>query len=121
MSAANKQKVVLIVEDQWLLREDAAHSLHSAGWEVIEAGSGEQALQVLLERRRVDAIFTDIQLGGTVTGWDVAEAFRATQPDIPVIYASGNPIDPVRQVTPSRFFTKPYAADAIIKALGPIK
>lgn len=52
---------------------------------------------------RIDVVFTDIQLAGILTGWDVAEQFRAANPDLPIIYASGNAVDRSRRVQCSLF------------------
>jgi DNA-binding NtrC family response regulator len=50
------------------------------------------------DRPPISVVFTDIQLGGSVTGWDVAEAFRKAHPEIPVIYTSGLLQSHARQV-----------------------
>jgi hypothetical protein len=60
-------------------------------------------------------MFTDIQLTGTLTGWDVSESSRAAQPNVPVVYASPKPADPARQVSGSEFFSKPYDAPVIVR------
>ena len=67
--------LVLVVEDEWLLRDSIAAYLRAAEWGTLEASTGEAALSVL-----VDVVFTDIQLGGAVTGWDVASTFRTVLP-----------------------------------------
>ena len=64
----------------------------------------------------IDILVTDIQLAGKLTGWDVAEAFRAAQPTMPVIYASGNAPEPSRRVPESLFFRKPYDPAAILRS-----
>ena len=56
----------------------------------------------------ISTLFTDIQLGGKLSGWEVAETFREANPKIQVIYASGRYQDDERQVSGSTFFTKPY-------------
>jgi hypothetical protein len=40
--------------------------------------------------KSIDVLFTDVNLGGSASGWDVAECFRAARPDVPVVYTSGN-------------------------------
>lgn len=118
MRAGTEYGVVLVVEDEWLLREAIVEALKIAGWQVVEASSGEGALGLLQDKQRVDVLVTDIQLAGTLDGWDVAEAFRAAQPDIPVIYASGNAGDRSRAVANSAFFSKPYRTAAIAAAIA---
>ncbi len=108
--------VVLVVEDEWLLREAIVATLQEAGWEVLEASSGEGALALLAAGRSINVLFTDIQLGGYLSGWDVAEAVRKARPGTPVIYASGNTVDARRRVPGSSFFTKPYVAADVVEA-----
>ena len=51
-----------------------------------------------------------------LTGWDIAEALRATRDDLPVIYTSGNAIDRTRQVPESLFFDKPCEPAVVVGA-----
>lgn len=99
--------LALIVEDEWLLRLELVAALEQAGWTVLEADSGEAALAILEQAPPLQALITDIRLGGQITGWDVADAARAGAPLLPVIYVSANAPDPLRQVTRSTFFSKP--------------
>jgi CheY-like chemotaxis protein len=108
----------LVVEDEWLLRLELAEELASAGWDVREAGSGEEALRLLdqiqADRQALDFLVTDIRLGGLVTGWDVAESCRKFWPLIPVIYVSANPIAQTRRVPDSAFLSKPVEVDHLL-------
>ena len=108
----------LVVEDEWLLRLELAEELSSAGWAVLEAGTGEEALkllnQVQAEHKAIDFLVTDIRLGGLVTGWDVAEACRNFWPHIPVIYVSANPIAETRRVPDSAFLSKPVEVEHLL-------
>jgi len=109
-------RVVLVVEDEWLVRAEIASALHDAGWEVLEAGSAEAAIAQVGGGHRVGVIFTDIQLQGRQNGWDVAEAFRVAFPETAVIYTSGNAPDRSRSVEGSRFFDKPYSVSEVLEA-----
>jgi CheY-like chemotaxis protein len=110
ISAANSAHtlVVLVVEDEFLVRYNIAGSLQEAGYLVVEAGSGEEAIALCNSGTVVDMVLTDVNLGGSASGWDVAECFRAARPDVPVVYTSGKSIDPGRCVRGSVFVTKPY-------------
>jgi CheY-like chemotaxis protein len=57
--------------------------------------------------RRIDVVLTDIELAGRISGWDVAEQFRAARADVLIIYTSGNSADRSRRVPDSVFFDKP--------------
>ena len=108
--------VVLLVEDEWLIRADMASGLEEAGWAVVEASTGEGAVEQLRNGLDIDLLVTDIQLAGQLSGWDVAKAAREVQPDFPVIYVSGNPRNPSRQVEDSFFLSKPCSCSQVMDA-----
>ena len=106
--------VVLVVEDDVLTRIDIAGAFEASGWAVLEAASGESALELCHSDTHVDALVTDIDLGGGASGWDVARAFW--QRDVlPVIYVSASTDMPYRRVLQSRFMAKPCRLSALIE------
>jgi CheY-like chemotaxis protein len=109
--------LVLIVEDDLFQRLDLVHELQYAGCSVVEAGSGEEAVGYLRNGHQIDLIITDVNLGGPLSGWDVAESFRSVHPEIPVVYVSGNLAEPERQVPDSVFLRKPWQPVDLLKAL----
>src|SRR5271165_1369127 len=109
MSPRSKGLTVLVAEDDWLLRQEIVEGLQSIGWTVLEAATGAGALTLLRQANTIHLLVTDIQLADAVTGWDVAEAFRASEPKIPVIYTSGNPSNDHRRFAESVFLSKPIA------------
>lgn len=108
--------IVLLVEDEFLIRCSLADRLREEGCVVIEAASAEYAIAVCRTGTPVHILITDIQLDGRANGWDVAEAFRAFWQDIPVIYTSGNASDRTRAVPNSLFFNKPCQPDELLGA-----
>jgi hypothetical protein len=60
-------------------------------------------------------IITDVNLGGSGSGWDVAEFFRTVRPDMPVVYTSGKSVDPGRRVSGSVLVSKPCQNCDILK------
>jgi CheY-like chemotaxis protein len=94
---------------------EIADTLRDAGWEVLEASSGEGAVELLQGDQRFDLLVTDIRLAGPLTGWEVAEAYRKKLPNIGVIYASANPADRDRQVAKSVFFEKPCHMEKLVE------
>ena len=108
---------VLMVEDESLLLEVITADLEDAGFEVTAAASAEIAFDLLKEGLVVDLLFTDIRLPGAMDGWQLAEAARVLRPGLPVIYATGFTATPPRVIEGSLFFTKPYRASAVIRAI----
>ena len=92
-----EQPVVLVVEDEPLVRESIADELRTYGWRVLEAAGGEDALSLTADNQ-IDVVFTDILLPGQMSGWEIAEALRAKVPALPVLYTSGR----LRSRSPSR-------------------
>lgn len=109
--------IVLVCEDEPLVRTMIVDYLIDHNCRVIEAGSGEDAVGLINgPDQQLDVLFTDIRLGGALNGWDVAEIFRDRFPNVRVLYASGYSIAPRRDVAGSEFFNKPYRVDDILKA-----
>lgn len=106
---------VLVVEDDPLVRETTIEALRDAGFIVVEAETGEEALE--RAKNRPDIALVDIQLPGPLDGWGVAERLRQTQPDIPVVYAASGPPEAGRCVPGSRYVRKPYSPRDLIVAI----
>jgi CheY-like chemotaxis protein len=115
---ANTNLHILMVEDEPLLLEVITADLEDAGFAVTQAPNAETALEVLKEGVAVDLLFTDIRLPGEMDGWQLAEAARTMRPGLPIIYATGFTQTPPRVGEGSMFFTKPYRASAIVKAIN---
>jgi CheY-like chemotaxis protein len=83
--------VVLLVEDEALVRTTVAATLRDLGYQVLEAGNGPMALQALEGggRASVDLLVTDVGLPGGLNGRQVADAARAGKPDLPVLFITG--------------------------------
>jgi CheY-like chemotaxis protein len=103
------QVVILVVEDEALIRMDAADQLATVGFSVIEASTGQEARQVLETGDRVDLVFTDVDMPGEPDGLLLAREIRSRWPAIPVILTSGKH-SIQNECLPDRcsFFPKPY-------------
>jgi len=107
---------VLVVEDDFLLRDNITTYLRDCGMTVYETDSAEAAIAMCRAGVLVDVLFTDINLRGLTQGWAVAEAFRTAIPRIGVVYTSGNSGDHQRGVAGSLFVRKPYRRAEILQA-----
>jgi CheY-like chemotaxis protein len=94
----------------------AVTELEDAGFEVIEAASGEEALRLLQTGITLDALLTDIRLPGA-NGWAVASAYRERFPDLPVLYVTGYS-EQMQPVPGGIIISKPYRMDKVIGVLG---
>ena len=71
-----KRPVVLVVEDDFLIRMNAAEMIADAGFDVIEAASADEAILILEDRLDITVVFTDIQMPGSMDGLKLAAAMR---------------------------------------------
>ena len=79
---------LLFVDDEESLRRPTAERLAERGFEVVEAGSGEQALELLARGATFDLLLTDLGLPG-MSGEQLAAEIRRRHPGLPVVIASG--------------------------------
>lgn len=111
-----RRPVVLIVEDDFLLRIDAAEMIKAAGFEAIEAANADQAIQVLEARYDITVVFTDIQMPGSMDGLALAHHTARNWPKIALLITSARPRpDQERFPKKSRFLAKPYRHHHVIR------
>ena len=85
-------ETVLLVEDEEAVRLACRRILERAGFAVVEASDGSQALDMLADRP-IDLLLTDVIMPGGVTGRDLAEQLHTTRPGLPVLFMSGYTAD----------------------------
>jgi CheY-like chemotaxis protein len=107
--AERRRPVVLVVEDDYLLRLDAADMIKAADFEVIEAGNADEAIAILESRNDIAVVFTDVQMPGSMDGLRLARAVRGRWPPIKIITTSGQRIiEELDLPEGGRFLPKPY-------------
>lgn len=105
----SKRPVVLIVEDEFLIRMDAVDMIAAAGFEVVAAGNADDAIEILETRRDIAVVFTDIQMPGSMDGLRLARAVRGRWPPIKIVATSGHVgVKQTDLPEGGRFLPKPY-------------
>jgi CheY-like chemotaxis protein len=112
-----KRPVVLVVEDEFLLRMDAVDMIEAAGFDVVEAADADAAIEVLEARNDIAVIFTDIQMPGSMDGLKLARAVRGRWPPIKIIATSGIHVGETDLPEGGRFLPKPYSSAQIARML----
>ncbi|MFC3075098.1 PAS domain S-box protein [Shinella pollutisoli] len=113
---ARRELKVLLVEDDFLIRLNAADLLQELGHAVVEAGTAEEALEIL-KGERFDVLLTDIGLP-KMSGSELAAEARALDAAIGVVFATGhNTLPPVPGERPPVLLQKPYDTEAVAVAL----
>jgi CheY-like chemotaxis protein len=107
--------VVLVVEDEMLLRMRAVDMVEDAGFIPIEAVDADEAVAILESRSDIALLFTDIQMPGSMDGLKLAHAVRDRWPPIKIILVSGKlQLANIEIPADSRFFGKPFEAKDMI-------
>ncbi len=111
-------KTILIVEDELFVRMIGADALEEAGYAVLEAGSADEALQVLEKADHVEVLFTDIRMPGSMDGLRLAEVVHERWPNIRILVTSGD-VRPSPDDIPDdgRFLAKPYRFQSLSREL----
>lgn len=113
-----KRPIVLVVEDEPLLRMMAVDLVEDAGFEAVEAADADEAVRILETRLDIHIIFTDIDMPGSIDGMMLAAAVRDRWPPIEIIIVSGHRrLDDVELPARSIFFSKPYDVSKVTAAL----
>jgi len=107
--------VVLVVEDEMLLRMRAVDMVEDAGYTPVEAVDADEAVAILESRSDIALMFTDIQMPGSMDGLKLAHTVHKRWPPIKIILVSGQ-VKPATVDIPadSRFHGKPLAAKEMI-------
>ena len=110
--------VVLVVEDEALIRMSAVHIVEDAGFAVVEACNADEAIRILESRDDIRAVITDVCMSGSMNGWKLAHSIRGRWPPIHLIVTSGLRTPNTGQLpVKGRFIGKPYTAAQITAAL----
>jgi len=112
--------VVLLVEDETLLRETTAEYLRLSGFTVVEAANAAEALAAFAAGESVDLVFSDVQLAaGTMDGFRLARWVHRHHRGVPVLLTSGHgeAIRAAALVGGSSFVAKPYRQKSLVSRL----
>jgi two-component sensor histidine kinase/CheY-like chemotaxis protein len=118
MTMTDPAPIVLVVEDEMVLRMRAVDIVEDAGFVAIETVSADEAIQVLESRDDISLLFTDIQMPGSMDGLKLAHAVHARWPHIKIILVSGQiAVTDADKPADSRFFPKPLEVEQMIGEL----
>lgn len=116
---------VLVVEDDPRVRRVSVRRLKDLGYEVVEADSGPAALQLLESSERIDVVFSDVVMGGGMTGIDLAQEVRRRWPRLKILLTSGYADPAVIQDgllrTSAGWLGKPYSTAELQAKLNELK
>lgn len=116
----NEQSVpkILVVEDEPLVRVNAAEMIEEAGWRALEAENSADALRVLADNRDVDVLFTDINMPGDMDGLALAECVHQLHPHVELVITSGKRVIADSALPDAgTFLRKPYGYEELTQVI----
>ena len=104
-----KKLVVLVVDDETLIRVSACDAIEDAGHATLEARNADDAVKVLEAHPEISVVVTDIQMPGSMDGIQLAQLIDRRWPKIPIIISSGH-VAPSASAPPHKsiILAKPY-------------
>lgn len=112
------QPVVLLVEDEPLVRLTQVDVLREAGFWVAEAENADEAFDLLRERQDVRAVLTDVDMPGSIDGFEFARLVAQGWPEVGVLVISGKAFPEAGDLPPSgEFLAKPVQPETLIQTL----
>lgn len=115
---AGTRPVVLIVEDEFLIRMDAIQVVEKSGFEVVEANNADEAIAILERRNDIVLIFTDIDMPGSMSGLKLAHFVKGRWPPIKIIATSGHTTITGKDLPEGGcFMPKPYNSTEVAAAI----
>lgn len=116
---SHRPATVLIVEDEFLLRAALADYLHDSGFDVVEAGSADDAVEIISHADRpIDVVFSDVMMPGRLDGIGLARWLHTSHPEVQILLTSGRAecvADAVKRC--GRAMPKPYDLDQVVKEI----
>jgi CheY-like chemotaxis protein len=110
--------LILVVEDEVIVRLFAVEIARAAGFEAISVATADAAITILEERPDVRLVFTDVNIPGSMDGIRLAQAVRERWPPVELIVTSGRGEILVEDLPErGRFLAKPYDAATLTRTL----
>jgi PAS domain S-box-containing protein len=116
-NAEARTETVLVVEDEPSVREITVSRLEHLGYQIVEAETAQQALDVLATGAKVDVLLTDMIMPGGMTGADLVQRVRPEYPKIKIIFSSGYVEDGSVPFDGTPWLRKPYTLAQLASTL----
>jgi two-component system cell cycle sensor histidine kinase/response regulator CckA len=116
---SDQQKIILLAEDELLVREAARMTLEDENYTVLLADNGGEAIEIFVDRyEEIDLVLLDVQMPG-MNGDDALEQMQFIDPDVKVIFVTGVIID-WQELGVAGIIQKPYGGDELLRRVREI-
>lgn len=109
---------ILVVDDEPLIRMNLTDELLALGHAVIECGNVLEAIAAFASAPQIDAVVTDVDMPGGLSGLDLVRMISQTRPSLPVWVTSGRDLSELVPA-PASFLSKPYDYRSLASVVTP--
>lgn len=110
-------ETILVVEDDWAVREHTTEQLEGLGYRVLQASTGAEAIEILSQAGDIDLLLTDVVMPGNMDGRELAETARLMRPNLEILFTSGYAEDVLvhngRLESGVKLLSKPYRREQL--------
>lgn len=118
MDEGDERKLVLVAEDQELVRVLMTEALTEAGFDVTEVENGDLAIRLLRGPETFDVVVTDIDMPGRTDGNIVGQEAKQVRPETAVLYVTGRPDHLTNRLgAREALMPKPFSLEAVVRAI----
>jgi two-component system, response regulator PdtaR len=119
LGSTDPSPIVLVAEDEELVRLYAADLLAEAGYKVIDVASADAALEAMAEQPDIRVLFTDIQMPGKLDGIQLAQRVHEQWPEVLLLITSGGRQPAKAEIADhGHFIAKPYLPTDVLNEIG---
>jgi CheY-like chemotaxis protein len=111
------RRTLLVVEDEPLVRMLTTFVLRESGFDVLEAGNGSEALEVLANEHHVDLVLSDVRMP-VMDGMELSSRLRSSHPGLPILFFSGEAGLYGEALGGARCLKKPLTPQELIAAVN---
>jgi CheY-like chemotaxis protein len=117
MPKTGHPSLILVVEDEDLVRQSTADFLRMSDFGVVEATTADAAIELLASGAAVDLVFSDVRMPGRHNGFDLAKWINAHRPHLPVLLTSGYAGSAATRDLRQPILAKPYSYDGLLRRI----
>lgn len=114
----DKKPTILVVENEVLIRLSLVDYLEECGFKIVEAANAAEAVRIIEDETvKIDFVFSDIRMPGSMDGFGLLKWTKANYPDLPIVLASADATkaDLARELCSNeKFFAKPYDQNLVV-------
>lgn len=113
------RRTLLVVQDEPLVRMLTTFLLRESGFDVLEAGNGSEALEVLANEHRVNLVLTDVRMP-VMDGRELSLRLGSSYPGLPILFLSGETDPDGEALRGARCLKKPLTPQELVAAINEV-